>query len=149
MKYVFSSLSLVIDGDSIPPWIAFLVYMQDRSGSEHDGCQVPVFTLASLNMALCGWHFFRSCSVELGPSKPTGPVETDGDSGACSCEQFDRFQLLLLSQPGALEDRVLGDLLCFIASKCFFSIYFKTILAKCKWFIDSKELIMPAQSLRS
>lgn len=61
MKYVFSSLSLVvIDGDSIPPWIAFLVYMQDRFGSEHDECQVPVFTLArllTLNSALCGQHF--------------------------------------------------------------------------------------------
>lgn len=33
MKYVFSNLSLVvIDGDSIPPRIAFLVYKQDCFG---------------------------------------------------------------------------------------------------------------------
>lgn len=53
---------------------------------------------------------FRSCSIELGPSKPTGPMETNGRSGACSFELFDRFQLLLLGQLVALEDQVLGDL---------------------------------------
>lgn len=114
MKYVFSSLSLVvIDGDSIPPWIAFLVYMQDRFGSEHDECQVPVFTLARLfnfELSFVWAALFRSCSIELGPSKPTGPMETNGHSGACSFELFDRFQLLLLGQLVALEDQDLGDL---------------------------------------